>query len=296
MNRTPSVSSIKIHKAIKVVIVGDGAVGKTALLIYYTTKSFPSEYIPTVFDNYSCIEMFDSKPVSIVLWDTAGQEDYDKLRPLSYPQTDVFLLCFSVVSRDSFQNVKSKWMKEIAPIGAPIILIGTKQDLRHDKKTIQEAGGLECLVSTFEGHSLAQEVGASAYMECSALSGTGINDIFQETIRQSFLKHNKSKHKAKERGKEDEHQSKEKEKTKDKKDKTKKEEKEKIKREEKEERQLRRDRRRAETMDETKLRTLTRMGSDILPMSASAAAKVSPSTSPPRVWNFFRRKKTVLTS
>jgi len=187
LNRAPSTSTIKIHKTIKVVVVGDGAVGKTALLIYYTTKSFPHEYLPTVFDNYSCIEMFEQKPVSIVLWDTAGQEDYDKLRPLSYPQTDVFLVCFSVASRNSFLNIKNKWVKEIGPVGAPFVLIGTKADLRNDKKTVAELGA-ENLISYQEGAALAQEVGAGIYIECSALSGSGINEIFQETIRQSFAK------------------------------------------------------------------------------------------------------------
>jgi len=52
--------------------------------------------------------MVDGKPISLGLWDTAGQEDYDRLRPLSYPQTDVFLICFSIVSRASFDNVKAK--------------------------------------------------------------------------------------------------------------------------------------------------------------------------------------------
>lgn len=52
--------------------------------------------------------MVDGKPISLGLWDTAGQEDYDRLRPLSYPQTDVFLICFSIVSPASFDNVKSK--------------------------------------------------------------------------------------------------------------------------------------------------------------------------------------------
>jgi len=180
---------------IKCVVVGDGAVGKTCLLISYTTNAFPGEYIPTVFDNYSANVMVDGKPINLGLWDTAGQEDYDRLRPLSYPQTDVFLVCFSVISQSSFENVKSKWVPEIqhhAP-GVPLLLVGTKSDLRKDNATVNQLAtrGQE-MVTQNNAESMAKEVGATRYLECSALTQEGLKQVFDDAIRAAMNKPSKS--------------------------------------------------------------------------------------------------------
>jgi len=173
-------------RPIKCVVVGDGTVGKTCMLISYTTDSFPGEYVPTVFDNYSAPMVCDGVPVSLGLWDTAGQEDYDRLRPLSYPQTDVFLICFSVVSPSSFENVTSKWCPEIkhhCP-DAPILLIGTKIDLREDKEALQAlAENGHSPLKREQGQKLANKIRAVKYLECSALTQRGLKQVFDEAVR-----------------------------------------------------------------------------------------------------------------
>jgi len=173
-------------QAIKLVVVGDGAVGKTCLLIAYTSSAFPKDYIPTVFDNYCANIVVDGKAINLGLWDTAGQEDYDRLRPLSYPQTDVFLLCFSVVNPSSFDNVTVKWHREIISNcpNVPIILVGTKTDLREEKDVIDQLKTKGMAVVTPEqGQSKAQEIGAKKYLECSAKTQKGLKVVFEEAVR-----------------------------------------------------------------------------------------------------------------
>ena len=173
-------------QSIKCVAVGDGAVGKTSLLISYTTNSFPHDYIPTIFDNYACQVMVDNKVVGLNLWDTAGQEDYDRLRVLSYPQTNIFIIMFSVISPTSFNNVTTRWIPEINHYcpNIPIVLVGTKTDLREDSSIIErlrERGVTP--VSQRDGVRLAKEINAVKYLECSALTQEGVKEVFDETIR-----------------------------------------------------------------------------------------------------------------
>lgn len=170
---------------VKCVLVGDGAVGKTSLIVSYTTNGYPTEYMPTAFDDYSVVVTVDSKPVQMQLCDTAGQDDFDAIRPLCYPNTDIFLLCFSVVSPTSFNNVLEKWVPEIRrhSTKCPIVLVGTQCDLRNDVKILIElAKYKEKPVPEEDAVRLAQHIGAVQYMECSALTQKNLKDVFDHAI------------------------------------------------------------------------------------------------------------------
>lgn len=115
-----------------------------------------------------------------------GQEDYDRLRPLSYPQTDVFLICFSLISPASFENVRAKWYPEVSHHcpNTPIILVGTKLDLRDDKETIEKLKEKKLAPVVYtDGLKMTKEISAQKYLECSALTQKGLKTVFDEAIR-----------------------------------------------------------------------------------------------------------------
>ncbi|KAF8519959.1 P-loop containing nucleoside triphosphate hydrolase protein [Gautieria morchelliformis] len=171
---------------IKCVVVGDGAVGKTCLLISHTTHAFPASYIPTLFDGYAANATVDGKTVLLCLFDTVGQEGADRLRPLTYPQTDVFLLCFSLANPQSYENVKTKWSPEVnhhAP-HASFILVGTQLDLRDDPATIEKLRERGTAPITYmQGVDMQKDIGAVRYLECSALTQEGLQNVFDEVLR-----------------------------------------------------------------------------------------------------------------
>jgi len=172
-------------KRIKLVVVGDGAVGKTCLLMAYAKKKFPKKYVPTVFDNYVVDLNVNDQIVELLLWDTAGQEEYDQLRPVSYPKTDIFLVCFSMVSKSSYDNVTTKWYPEIKHYcpTALHILVGTKMDLKNDENTLREVEKMgNAVVTPEDGEHLAKKIRAERFMECSAKTGEGLKEVYDAAI------------------------------------------------------------------------------------------------------------------
>jgi len=167
-------------------VVGNTSVGKTSLLISYTTNSFPGEHVPTVFDNYSANAIVDDEPINLGLWDTAGAQEFKELRPLSYPGTDAFIVCYSILDEESLKAVTDIWIPEINEhcAGVPIILVGTKIDLRTKKEVVEQyhKEGKKLLTAE-DGQGVSDDIDAVRFIECSALTQENLPEVFTETIR-----------------------------------------------------------------------------------------------------------------
>ncbi|CAJ0590548.1 unnamed protein product [Cylicocyclus nassatus] len=167
-----------MEKRLKLVVVGDSYVGKTTLLFAYAEKQFRSVYATTVFDNWSITVNIEHRNYTVNLFDTAGQEDYGHLRCLSYPNTDVFLLCFSLVDPKSLDVCLTVWMPEIrkyAGDNVPVLLVGTKEDLLETATDEQR-------VSFDAARRAASQMGCMKFLACSALTHKGLKQVFDEAF------------------------------------------------------------------------------------------------------------------
>ena len=167
---------------LKCVCVGDSNVGKTCMLMSYSTDEFAGDHKPTIFENYQRMCVIDGRQLHLRLLDTAGQEHYDSLRPLAYPHTDVFIVCYSVNSPSSFKNVKAKWLQEIrlhCP-STPIMMVGTNADTRNLSKEDKQS---MTFVDLADAKELGEELGVNRVMECSAKTKVGLSEVFDEMIK-----------------------------------------------------------------------------------------------------------------
>lgn len=160
---------------IKLVVIGDGAVGKTSLLTVLKGEPFPERYVPTVFDNYALDVTHNNKPYRLHIWDTAGQDEFDRLRPLSYQDAKVILICFELDKRASFTNLSDRWVAEVNYFCKEVkmILVGCKSDLRD---------GSNDSVSDEEALQFAKQHGNIPYIATSAKQGTGCDKVFPTAI------------------------------------------------------------------------------------------------------------------
>lgn len=170
---------------ISCMLVGDGAVGKTSMIVSYTSNGYPAEYQQTGFDVFSGQVQVEGTPVKVQLLDTAGQEEFDEFRSLSYGHMDVFLLCFSMVNPDSFHNITKKWVPEIRAHNpnAPIVLVGTQSDLLLDVNVLihLDRSNVRPVLSS-RARSMAEKIRAADYVECSSLTQKNLKEAFDAAI------------------------------------------------------------------------------------------------------------------
>jgi len=165
-------------KEIRVVVVGDEKCGKTSLISRFISDDVPGVYKPTGFDKFFTTKELGCELVNFTVWDTSGSTNYDSVRPLSYAEADIFIICFKVSDPISLYNVKSHWIIEIQKhSSAPIILCGCMADLRSDDATLAHLSRIGRSVVTLEqALAISSQIGARSYVE------TQSKDSYLETL------------------------------------------------------------------------------------------------------------------
>ncbi|XP_030563150.1 ras-related protein Rab-21 [Drosophila novamexicana] len=168
----------------KAVLLGEGCVGKTSLVLRYMEDKFNTQHLSTLQASFVTkkVTLPDEQRAQLNIWDTAGQERFHALGPIYYRGSDGALLVYDITDQDSFQKVKS-WVRELKQMrGSEIalIIVGNKTDL-EDQRAISYETALR----------YAQTVGAQ-YVETSAKENEGVNELF-ELLTQLMVEHYGSK-------------------------------------------------------------------------------------------------------
>ncbi|KAL4238461.1 hypothetical protein ACF0H5_003169 [Mactra antiquata] len=174
---------------IKCVVLGDDNVGKTSMLMNYATNRFPSQHVPSLFDNYAGSVLLAGKQYTLQMLDTSEQDESDEARRQSYPGADVFVVCFSLVQPESFRNVQERWIPEIRErMGeTPFILVGTQADLRDDESIVNElrTKGYRPM-TTREASAYSRHLGAAYYVECSPVMKKRLRRVINDAFVSVF--------------------------------------------------------------------------------------------------------------
>ncbi|XP_013986170.1 rho-related GTP-binding protein RhoF isoform X2 [Salmo salar] len=160
------------------------------------------KYAPSVFEKYVTTVKFGGKEIRLNLYDTAGQDDYDRLRPLSYQNANLVLVCYDVTNPTSFENVLIKWYPEVNHFcrDVPVILIGCKTDLRKDKERTRRLKAMDQAPITYiQGEDTRRHMSAELYLECSAKYRENVEDIFREATKKALASSRRAKHRTRKR-------------------------------------------------------------------------------------------------
>ncbi|CAM6040699.1 unnamed protein product [Sphagnum compactum] len=159
---------------IKLVLLGDGRVGKTSLVLRYVDNVFSDKQVATVQASYLTKRLtVDGESVTLSIWDTAGQERFHALGPIYYRDADAALLVYNLLCKDSFNRVQS-WVKELRKMANKnivLVIAGNKSDM--DKMQHLNVGDAE---------RYAESIGATHFVTSAKLN-TGIDEVFLDVAR-----------------------------------------------------------------------------------------------------------------
>ncbi|KAG8774567.1 GTP-binding protein Rho1 [Serendipita sp. 405] len=179
----------------KVVTTGSWYSGKTCLQIRYCQQRFPVDYIPSTMDTVQMNFPLFSRLISLYLWDAqvGGCHCGDRIRALTYMGASTVIICFGIDNPESLSGVQETWVPEVkaftGDVNPTIILVGCKMDVRTDPVERERMAkyGVKEPVSVEQGQEMAKLIGAAMYLECSAKTGEGVDNVFYHAARLSSL-------------------------------------------------------------------------------------------------------------